>query len=194
MSYYREQLEAWLKTIDVKANKVLDIGGGANPVKGRTKSWKVKKYLIADNKAEPQKVEPDFCIDITDSQESRREIFDLEGTIDTIFCLEVMEYVFDPMVALWKIINFLKEGGIAYISFPAIYPVHNPIQFDYLRYTKKGIEKLLEQAGFSRWDITPRVATKGKEALGAFYSLEGMHPVKRNDVIYDIGYMVKAWK
>ena len=47
MSNVRRQLEAWLKTIDVKADCVLDVGGAQLPVKGRTKSWEVKEEDLA---------------------------------------------------------------------------------------------------------------------------------------------------
>jgi hypothetical protein len=48
MSFYRDQLENYLKTIDVKAETVFDVGGKEKPVKGRTKSWTVKNYEILD--------------------------------------------------------------------------------------------------------------------------------------------------
>ena len=100
----------------------------------------------------------------------------------------------NPFQAIENLASFLKEGGIAYISFPTIYPVHNPPSIDYLRYTKNGVEKLLKEGGFSTWEITPRIATNGVEALARFYSLEGMHPVKNDRVIFDIGYLCKVIK
>lgn len=202
MSFYRDQLENWLKTIDVKAGRVLDIGGGANPVKGRTRSWDVREYYILDNMAEDFNI--DFGIandyfndDINDHLDfTERQYAPLGGfNLDVIFCLEVFEYVWNPWQAIRNISNnLIISGGIAYISFPAIYPVHNPKEIDYLRYTKKGIEKLLRKAELFPWTITPRVATKGRQALADFYRLEGMHPVKGDDVIYDIGYLVEARK
>jgi SAM-dependent methyltransferase len=189
MSYYRDQLEAWLKTIDVRADSVLDIGGGANPVKGRTKSWEVRAYQILDNNAEGE-FSPYFKYDLNDILPTSLAWH----KFDVIFCLEVFEYIFNPLVSLNRIFLMLETDGILYISFPAIYPVHNPREIDYLRYTKKGIEKLLEKAMFSSWEIIPRVATKGRQALSEFYSLEGMHPVKGDDIIFDIGYMCKCIK
>ena len=188
-SYYRQQLEDWLKTIDVKADRVLDIGGGANPVKGRTKSWEVREYEIVDNNAEGEFVEKHNFIDLNKPYQGG-----LPYDNDIIFCLEVFEYLFRPLLALKTIHLLLKKGGIVYISFPSIYPVHNPKEIDYLRYTKFAIEKLLKVAGFTQWEIRPRVATEGRQALSAFYSLEKMHPVKNDPVIYDIGYLVEAHK
>jgi SAM-dependent methyltransferase len=110
-----------------------------------------------------------------------------------VFCLEVFEYIYNPVQALENLVSFLRNGGVAYISFPAIYPVHEPKEIDYLRYTKKGIEKLLANSGFTSWNITPRVSTFGRDSLAYFYQQEGMHPVKGDTVIYDIGYMVEAY-
>jgi len=112
---------------------------------------------------------------------------------DVIFCLEVAEYLYDPLSAIRNMWFMLKKEGKLYMSFPAIYPVHNPAGIDHLRYTRFGVEALLTKAGFYKLKITPRVATAGKESLAAFYRQEGMHPVK-DSVVYDIGYMVEAEK
>ena len=188
MSYYRNQLEAWLKEIIVIADKVIDVGGGSNPVKGRTKEWNVGEYYIWDNNAEGYFATKDE-FDINDKCD-----YPLKEEANIVFCLEVFEYVYDPITALTNIYDMLCDDGIAYISFPAIYPIHNPQEIDYLRYTKRGIEKLLKEVGFKDWTIEPRIATMGKEALANFYSNEGMHPVKNDPVIFDIGYMVEAYK
>jgi SAM-dependent methyltransferase len=205
-SFYRKRLEDWLKTIDVKADKVLDIGGSANPIEGRTRSWKVNQCEIMDNNgeskfhAEGDWAIPDIVFDLNLFHKSgtdlRMWLNDWYGfhKFDTVFCLEVFEYIWNPVQAIKNISRVCKSGGKAYISFPAIYPVHNPKEIDYLRYTKAGIEKLLEEARFSKWNITPRRASLGRDALGAFYSLEKMHPVKGDSVIFDIGYMVEAVK
>jgi len=47
----RQQLEAWLKTLEVRG-RVLDIGGSANTLEGRVKIFEPKEYLIMDNNAE----------------------------------------------------------------------------------------------------------------------------------------------
>lgn len=189
MSLYRNQLEAWLKTIDVKADRVLDIGGGQKPLPGRTKTWDVKEYVVADN--DPQ-FDPQILMDINNS------IVDQFGMVipefDVLFCLEVFEYIYNPMVAMDNIWHLLKENGVAYISFPTIYPLHNPPGIDFLRYSKNAIEKYLKIFGFKTWEITPRVATEGRRALADFYSMEAMRPMKDTMDIYDLGYMVKVIK
>src|SRR5947207_14362978 len=45
---YREERNRWLASLEVKAGTVLDLGGSQLPVMGRTKSWEVNNYYIAD--------------------------------------------------------------------------------------------------------------------------------------------------
>lgn len=188
MSFYREQLNNWLKEIEVRADRVLDIGGGSCPVKGRTKSWNVGEYLILDNEVEEARDGNDIIpYDLNIEQV-------VVAKADIIFCLEVYEYVYNPVQAMKNIYENLKEGGIAYISFPSQYPLHQPKEIDSLRYTKYGIRKLIQEVGLEIKEIVPRVATAGKEALSSFYRLEGMHPVKGDVSIFDIGYLVKCYK
>jgi len=198
MSLYKDQLEAWLKTIDVKADYVLDIGGSANPVEKRTKSWEVEHYLIADNGSEEEYHdkwrEPDFGLDLNKPKSIREYLQKVEGDLfDVVFCLEVFEYVRYPWHAMRNIRGKLKEGGTLYASFPAIYPVHQPVAVDSLRYTKAGIEQIMKDNVFEIKSIVPRKATKGRAALAEFYSLEGMRAAKVPEIM-DIGYMVEAVK
>lgn len=198
MSLYRNQLEDWLKKIHVKAERVVDVGGASNPVEKRVASWKVDEYVFLDLAKEIALVDYiKFDINVllnNQFKDCSRE--DIEKTLwfDVLFCLEVFEYVWDPVTAFQNIWDLMSNDSIAYISFPAIYPVHNPIEIDYLRYTKNAIQKYLKIVGFTHIWITPRVATKGKQSLSAFYSLEGMHPVRHSELPFDIGYMVKCRK
>ena len=184
MSYYRDQLEEWLRQISVDCHSVLDVGGGELPIKKRVRSFECKKYKILDI---DHKYSPDYFRDMN-------YLIDDINEFDQLFCLEVFEYIWNPVHAMENLVYFLKDKGIAYISFPTIYPVHNPPGIDYMRYTKFGIERLLTIAGFNTWEITPRVATNGIKDLSSFYSQEAMHPMKNTSMIYDLGYMVKAIK
>lgn len=124
MSWYRSQLEQWLKKLVVDADIVLDVGGKQNPAKGRTKSWNVKKYEILDL--------PEFDL--------HEDIYYIKA--DLIFCLEVFEYLYDPMTALGTIGTMLADNGKAYISAPLVYPVHNETDRDCLRYTENGFKRM----------------------------------------------------
>ena len=47
-SSYRDELNRWLEQLDVKADRVLDIGGSQKSLKPRVKSWEVGQLRIAD--------------------------------------------------------------------------------------------------------------------------------------------------
>lgn len=195
MSKYREQLEAYLKTLSVNVERAVDIGGASNPVKKRLGSCKVSDWVYLDNGAEPA-VESYIPFDINKPLHKQMEEIGFNEKFfqfDAVFCLEVFEYVFDPVRALQNIYDMMSNDSYAVISFPSIYPVHNPVEIDYLRYTKAGIEYLLKNTGFTKWEIVPRRATAVHE-LQAFYRVEGMHPVRNSELPYHIGYIVKAQK
>ena len=333
-SLFRQQLETWVGNIEIKADKVLDVGGGQKPIQGRVKSWEVEHLKVLDHDSQynpdifadinyPINFESDLtkiknsdlayiagivdgegCFSITDGggrkfsasfginmadpsglrvfedvlgykitnfiasdgkpyfkiqiggnilkkfilliypylKVKRREAElalkmresidstkgrqrapvqgggsqplseDIIGSrkkllkeskdikagkyrnFDAIFCLEVAEYVWSPVTFHKNLWYLLKPDGIAYISYPTIYPLHNPVGIDYLRYSKHAIEKLLATSGFETWEITPRVATDGIPYLNNFWSAERMRPRRDTPDVYDIGYLVKAFK
>lgn len=186
-SYFRLQLERWLKQIHVRADYVLDVGGGQNPVRKRVASWDVGKYLILDHDEE---FKPDSIGDLNlpMTEELARDCM----KADVVFCLEVMEYIYDPVTAHNNLYKLMRRGGTLYISYPTIYPLHNPPGIDYLRYSKNAVTKLLTNAGFSELEIKPRVATEGQYNLQQFFSEEMMRPIKGEEAVFDIGYLVSA--
>ncbi len=176
MSYYREQLEDWLKTLDVKADTVLDIGGAQGEVKNRVKSWEVEEYEVLDL--------PDFNLE-------ERHITDLESA-DVIFCLEVFEYLIDPYTAMWRISNLLNLDGKAYITFAFVYPHHNELEMDSLRYTEPGIRRLAERVGLKINNIWYRV--DGSGLLEQFYKADGMRAAKQYEHHDATGFIVELEK
>ena len=183
MSYYRDQLEDYLSGQHIVADRVLDVGGAAKPVKNRVASWDVKQYTIVDNELEEAVESPLVNLDlnypypwrdftkIENAKLSQRQL--AEGGFDLVFCLEVMEYIFDPMTAIQNISSWMKEGGKLIISFPFVYPVHKPIEADFLRYTPQGATKLLAANGLKTEAIHSRIDRSGK--LLEFYKADGMH-------------------
>ena len=196
MSYFREQLESWLKEIDVKADRVFDIGGGAKPVFDRVRSWEADEYRIYDNGNEEAKIENPKGIRISfgkmDISEPGEEVLDHNDQADIVFCLEVMEYVWDPVMALNNIAGMMRQGGKLYISFPFVYPIHNPAGSDFMRYTEEGARKILEKSGFEILDLRHRIA-RNPQALRAFYASDGMHP-RRDGTVDHTGYLVTCKK
>jgi SAM-dependent methyltransferase len=160
MSYYREQLEHFLKTVSVDADTVFDIGGAHYPIdKKRTKTWKVKNYQIMDL--------PEYDLDSP---------IEFKEQADVIFCLEVFEYLIVPTVAMENIAAALKAGGRAYVSFPLIYPWHNDTDYDSLRYTESGVRRLAKRAGLKIDKLHYR-RTK-TNTLNKYYAEDGMRAAK----------------
>ena len=162
-SFYRKQLEDYLKTIDINTDIVYDIGGKQYPIdKKRTKSFKVKNYKILDI--------PEYDLN---------EPLEFPGQADIIFCLEVFEYLINPMTAMKNISKALKPNGIAYISFPLTYPVHQEVEFDSLRYTETGVKRLAEKAGLKTKHVHYRKTKTG--TLYKYYIEDGMRGAKGKD-------------
>lgn len=153
-SSYRLELNKWLSTLEIKADKVLDIGGAQEKMPKRVKSWDVKEYLIADlpspHKDSPK---PDIVLDLNSFDTGLESIY---NTFDMIFCLEVFDYVWNTYYAFEEIYNLLKKDGIAWISFPSVYPLHQPIEDDALRYMKGGIIKLAKASNLTIKEMIPR--------------------------------------
>jgi SAM-dependent methyltransferase len=210
MSYHRVQTEAWLKSIDVKADRVLDVGGAQNPIKGRTKSWEVKEYKILDlEKPHECNIKPDIIADIESytlfndiqfgsaekdnfRKDCQTDYESYENYFDFIFCIEVSEYWLNPTEAIQNLFRLLNFNGILYITFPFVYGCHNPHGLDYLRYTPFGVEKLLKEAGFEILEHKHRYAHT--EHLTLFYEYDNMKILKGNFNHDVIGSMVKAKK
>ena len=152
MSPERRELENWLKIIDVDVDKVIDIGGVSNPVKGRTKSWKVNDYRILDIKEERKGNKTDIIFDLN-------QPMNYWNWFDIGFCLEVMAFVWNPVQVLMNIYNLLRPDAILYLSSHYIF--NHTKGTDYLRYTEMGIKKLLEETGFKILEIKPRINNAG---------------------------------
>jgi SAM-dependent methyltransferase len=172
-SSYRLELDRWLSQLDVTAKTVLDIGGSQLPVKGRTKSWDVKKYLIADL-PEPHVGSPKPDIDIDMNQQ-----ISSDGDYDLIFCLEVFDYIYDPMAAMFNIERLLIDGGTAWVTFPSFYPTHNPVEDDALLYKEYGIRKLAEASGLKIVQMIKR--RPETDALEQLWRRERMRAAKHYD-------------
>jgi len=193
-SYSRQQLEDWLKTINVDTDSVVDIGGSQLPIKKRVKSWKVNDYKILDlDNPHECKQEPQIVADINDEffYEMNAE---WEERFDVAFCLEVSEYWWNPYKALENINYILKKEGKLYISFHFIYPVHNPVSEDCLRYTENGAIKLLENAGFKIENMEYRYEEGDDLNIMKFYQSERMRPSKEYLKHNVVGTLITAVK
>ncbi len=187
-STYRIQLEEYLKTLHLgEMGRVLDVGGIDMPIMPRLGSAEYKEYKILDIDEKA-----DYKWDLN-NETYMKDIFGNEKQWDTIFCLEVFEYIYNPVLAIENLINWTKYGGNIYITFPFQYPKHNPIAIDYLRYTDTWIKKIFQEVYMCREvEIIPRPATFGKDMLRGYWSMERLHPAKNTETVYDMGYIVRV--
>jgi len=189
MSETRKQLENWIKEIEVNdTDKVLDVGGSQLPVKKRIVFNDTAIFKILDlEKPHQCKVKPDIICDLNNGYfQEGQDPNDLTG-YDVAFCLEVTEYLWNPVEAFETINSMLKQGGLLYVSFHFIYPVHNPKECDYLRYTPMGATKILQETGFDIIEIMPR--------LGEWNPcMDGMRPARDYASHNWIGCMIKCEK
>jgi len=191
MSIAREQLEAWLKKIDVDTKAVLDVGGSQLPIINRVNSFKVEDYKILDLKNPHEKnCGVDIVCDLSSSSVHEISSASHGQKFDVVFCIEVMEYIHDPFSAIYNLVNLTKSYGTLYISFPFIYPVHNPAGKDFLRYTPEGAEFLLKKAGFK---IVEHCLRRGDANIKRLFDRYGMKARKKIDHSI-IGSLIKAKK
>lgn len=189
----RRQLESWVAGLEIKAERIIDIGGSQLPVRDRVKSWDVKDYKIFDLATPHEnKQAPDISGDI-----NRLWQWDAwRGVFDVAFALELSEYLWDPVQAFTNMNRFLKHYGVLYFSSHFNYPVHNLVEFDFLRYTREGIIKILTETGFKVNEVLPRTCqmNTGYPELMGFYSKQGMKWAKGSNEHTSTGHLWKAVK
>lgn len=86
-----------------------------------------------------------------------------DASFDTVFCSQVLEHVPEPWLALAEFRRVLKPGGKLILSVPHISWLHNE-PHDYYRYTRHGLNFLLQRVGWQDSFIVP---------AGGFLSLFG---------------------
>lgn len=119
---------------------LLDIGCGRMPYRERLLP-KLKKYIGLDSPVTAKlyhgEEKPDILADATNIPLNNR-------SIDTILSLQVLEHLPKPQESIAEIKRLLKKDGILILSTVQYYPLHDE-PFDFFRYTKYGLRKLLEE-------------------------------------------------
>jgi hypothetical protein len=80
------------------------------------------------------------------------------------------------------------------MSWHFLYPTHNPVEYDYLRYTPNGVKKLLEYTGFDVQTMTPRRLIGNPELMYQLRNIEGMREAQNYDKHDWCGCLTKAKK
>lgn len=186
-SEYKRQLNEWKATLDVKADVVFDIGGAQDPIKGMTKSWDVKDYKIIDLPVpHVEKVHPDIEWDMNEEWPGLNDA-------DLIFCLGVSDYIINPNIFMKNISNMLSDTGTAWVEFPFIYCIHNPVEEEGCRYSEGCIRRLAKQAGLKIEEIIYKRPKADNPFLRMFYEKDGMRMARGVD--HNVtGYIVRFTK
>jgi len=74
---------------------------------------------------------------------------------DTALCFEVLEHLPRPSAALQEIYRILRPKGTLILSVPHLSRLHDQ-PHDYYRFTRYGIDTLLQDAGFEVVTIVPK--------------------------------------
>lgn len=185
-SWYKQQLNEWKATLDVKADLVYDIGGAQDPIKGMTKSWDVKHYKIVDLPIpHVEKVHPDIELDMN-------EPMALIPQADIVFMLGVMDYVINPNIALQNVSDMLKRDGYAWIEWPFNYATHEPVDQEGCRYSEGCVMRLLDQAGLELVEMIRKMERSG--LLRQWYAAEGQRAARSYPYHGVTGFITKVRK
>jgi SAM-dependent methyltransferase len=76
------------------------------------------------------------------------------GSYDTVFASEVLEHIPQPDRAIADVYRVLKPGGKFILTVPYLSRLHEE-PHDYFRYTRYGLQSLLESNGFRVLEIVP---------------------------------------
>jgi len=137
----RRNLYPWLgETIAAhrieQAGRVLNIGAGGEIADALARSGIRATSVDIDPARQP---------DLLASIETLESIAD--GTVDVVFCLEVLEHVARPEAAAAAIRRVLRPGGLVIGSTPFLLGIHDQ-PHDYYRYTSHGLRHL-----FGAWEL-----------------------------------------
>tara|TARA_R110000868_G_scaffold118594_2_gene314505 strand:- start:827 stop:1411 length:585 start_codon:yes stop_codon:yes gene_type:complete len=192
-SVYRQRLEEWLSKQNIKSEWLLDIGGSQQSLPKRVNSWQVKHYLIADLPNPHEKNnDVDIEFDLNRYGKMQQGLIEYKGMFDTVFCLEVFEYIYNPVFAMQSLCDFVKPGGKVIISAPFYYPIHEPVENDYLRYTEAGLIKIASEVGLTHKITHNRLAQTN--ALQQVISAEKLKASKNYTEHNNLGYIMEFIK
>ena len=78
-----------------------------------------------------------------------------DAAFDVVLLTQVLEHVPNPGDVLRELHRILRPGGSLYVSVPFAWEMHE-LPYDFFRYTKPSLERLLGEAGFDGVEVAPR--------------------------------------
>ncbi len=138
--------------INYASGDVLDIGCGNKPYLSFFEG-KIKTYAGCDIVQSNQNLVDIIC--------PATDIPLPDACKDTVFNTQVLEHVADHKKLLSEAYRILRPGGHLILSCPMCWE-HHEVPYDFFRFTKHGLEYLLQERGFETIYIKPN---GGKWAL-----------------------------
>ncbi len=141
--------------IDV-VEPIIDFGNSCalNTEDGVTTGYKIKEINIFQGK--------DFRI-YNKNKEIEIDIMDTtfeDGSIGTLFCIDILEHIPDPIKASKEICRVLKSNGTCFISTPWEFPYQKENEYapykDYYRYSPHALRYLFNDLNIVQCDWEPR--------------------------------------
>lgn len=134
------------QNLSLMNGRVIDLGCGTAPYK-KDIIKVADEYIGVDWK---NSLHNQTCVDVL-ADLTKRLPFD-DGYADTVVSFQVMEHLPEPKFFLSECHRILKGGGMLFITVPFMWHVHEA-PHDYYRYTRYGLEYMLEKVRFSEIEI-----------------------------------------
>jgi SAM-dependent methyltransferase len=93
-----------------------------------------------------------------------------DGSVDLVFCTQVLEHVPRPAALLAEAARVLRPGGRLVLSVPFYWPLHEE-PHDYFRFTPHGLRELLGAAGLEALCIEPDTGAVTQAAVSVIEAL-----------------------
>ena len=153
----RAKLVEYFSTYLNQDMKVFDVGCGSKPFE-KILGGKVGEYIGVD-------IEEGFYdprhIDLVGSA---YDVPAADATADAVISCQVIEHLEKPLDALKEAHRILKPGGLLFLSFPFLYPIH-AAPHDHLRFTEFYMEQALQENHFKVLE---------KNTIGGFWYCAGV--------------------
>lgn len=128
-----------------RAGRVLDVGGHKSGKRGAFDIGRYDLQVVYAN------LTPDKLPDV---QADGAALPFAAAGFDAAICAELLEHVPDPRAVLAEVARVLRPGGRLVITVPFLYPIHAD-PYDFGRYTDTFWRQVLDEAGFTRIEVTP---------------------------------------
>jgi len=137
---YLEEFLAAAATSVQPGEKVLDAGAGDCKYKTLFAGM---DYMATDF----LQVDKPYDLASLDIVSDLRNMAVADATYDVVICSQVLEHLPEPEQVLHELHRVLKPGGRLWLSTPLFFEEHE-VPHDYFRYTRYGLQYLLEKSGF----------------------------------------------